>query len=103
MDPAKVLSMMNYAIEAIGDRQFDLDFHLHDRDDFGREFVLRRGLELGAEHFHDDEFVGPQRDHILNAYRALGAPPPASWVKSDVCLELLAHLRARARGEDFAR
>lgn len=43
MDPEKARSMMNYVNEAIGAGQFVLETCVHDRDDLGREFRLRRG------------------------------------------------------------
>lgn len=64
----------------------------------GESFVFAVGLELGVEHFHD-EFVGPQREYVLKAYRAVGVQSPYFWVKSEVCSDLLAHLRQRVSGK----
>lgn len=99
LDLKKFRSMMNFAIEAIGKGRFDPDSWVHDRDDLGREFRLGRGLELGAENFTDDEFVGPQREYVLKAYKALGVQPPSSWAKSVICSDLLVHLRKGASGK----
>ena len=90
-DLQKARSMMNYAIEAIGNGQLAIDSWVHDRDDFGREFRLGQGLGAGIAHFHDD-FVGPQREYVIKAYKAVGAGEPRSWVKSEVCADLLKRL-----------
>lgn len=102
MDDETASLQMSKAIQAIAEEKLHPEEWIDDCAGFGLKFQLADGLRAGMQ-ITEKVTADKQRESVEKAYKALGARGPSSWVKADICADLLELLLKRQPSEPSAK